>query len=44
MIQIYYNLIVSGLKTIDDVPQKIRADVILLLEENGHAELAHPVV
>ena len=40
MVQVYYNLIISGKKTIKDVPQKLRADVILLLEENGYSELA----
>ena len=32
MAKIYANLIKKGLKTIDDVPEKIREDVIKLLE------------
>ena len=31
MAKIYYNLIKKGLKTIEDVPEKIRADVQALL-------------
>lgn len=31
MAKIYYNLIKKGLKTIDDVPEKIRAEVQALL-------------
>ena len=34
MAKIYYNLIKKGLKTIDDVPEKIRADVQALLDAN----------
>ena len=32
MAKIYYNLIKKGLKTIDDVPETIRADVKALLD------------
>ncbi len=31
----YYNLIKKGLKTIEDVPEKIRKDVQALLEREG---------
>lgn len=31
MAKIYYNLIVKGLKTIDDVPEKWRAEVEAML-------------
>lgn len=31
MAKVYYNLIKKGLKTINDVPEKIRADVQALL-------------
>lgn len=33
MAKIYYNLIVKGLKTIDDVPERWRAEVEALLQE-----------
>lgn len=33
MVQIYVNLIRKGLKTIDDVPERIREDVRVALEE-----------
>lgn len=33
MVKIYYNLIKKGLKTIDDVPESIRAEVQKLLAE-----------
>ena len=35
MIKIYYNLVKRGLKTIDEVPEKIREEVRKLLEENN---------
>lgn len=35
MAKIYANLIRKGLKTIDDVPEKIREAVIALLEVDG---------
>ena len=35
MAKIYANLIRKGLKTIEDVPVKIRESVIALLEEVG---------
>lgn len=34
MVQIYYELIKSGKKTIDDVPAVIRAQVQKLIDEN----------
>ena len=33
MAKIYYSLIKKGLKTIEDVPEKIREEVQTLLEE-----------
>ena len=33
MAKIYYNLIKKGIKTIDDVPESIRAEVQKLLAE-----------
>lgn len=33
MAKIYYNLIKNGLKTIDDVPAKLRAEVQKLLDK-----------
>ena len=33
MAKVYYNLIKKGLKTIDDVPEKIRAEVEALLNK-----------
>ena len=33
MAQVYFNLIIHGRKTIDDVPMKIRMEVERLLEE-----------
>lgn len=35
MVKIYYNLVKKGLKTIDEVPEKIREEVRKLLEENN---------
>lgn|GEM_PF-835547 len=35
MTPIYYDLIRDGLKTIDQVPQKIRAEVQVLLDANA---------
>lgn len=35
MVNIYANLIKKGIKTIDDVPEKIRDDVRALLESEG---------
>lgn len=32
MAQVYYNLIKKGLKTIEDVPEKWRADVQALID------------
>ena len=33
MARVYFNLIINGRKTIDDVPAKLRAEVEALLEE-----------
>ena len=33
MVKIYVNLIRKGLRTIDDIPEKIRADVQALLDK-----------
>ena len=33
MAQIYFNLIIHGLKTLEDVPQRLRMAVEILLEE-----------
>lgn len=33
MAQVYFNLIIHGRKTLDDVPLKLRLQVELLLEE-----------
>ena len=33
MAQIYFNLIIHGRKTIEDVPQKLKAQVQALLDE-----------
>ena len=35
MAKIYYNLVKKGLKTIDEVPEKIREEVKKLLKENN---------
>ena len=35
MAKIYYNLVKKGLKTIGEVPEKIREEVRKLLEENN---------
>ena len=35
MVKIYYILVKKGLKTIDEVPEKIREEVRKLLEENN---------
>lgn len=35
MAKIYYSLIKKGLKTIEDVPEKLRQDVQTLLESEG---------
>lgn len=34
MTKVYYNLIVKGLKTLDDVPEKWRASVEELLQDS----------
>ncbi len=39
MAKIYYSLIVKGIKTIYDVPEKLKDDVIKLLKENNIIKL-----
>ena len=34
MVKVYYNLIIKGLKTINDVPEKWRVEVEELFNEN----------
>ena len=34
MAKIYYNLIINGRKTLDDVPANLREEVRKMLEEN----------
>lgn len=33
MAKVYYNLIVKGIKTIDEVPERLRAEVEALLNQ-----------
>lgn len=40
MVKIYANLIIKGIKTIDDVPTKIKDEVKQELVKEGHPELA----
>lgn len=40
MVKIYTNLIIKGIKTIDEVPKKIRNEVKQELIKEGHPELA----
>ena len=35
MAAVYADLIVKGVKTIDDVPKKLKADVLKILEDRG---------
>ena len=37
MAKIYYNLIKKGIKTIDDVPEKLRAEVQALLDADKNS-------
>ena len=39
MVAVYANLIVKGVKTLDEVPEKIREAVKAYLIEKGHSEL-----
>ena len=39
MAKIYADLIRKGLKTIDNVPDRIRAEVEALLSEDGHEQV-----
>lgn len=43
MARVYYQLIVQGEKTINDVPSRLREQVVAMLEENGYLELVNPV-
>lgn len=40
MVKIYANLIIKGIKTIDDVPARIKDEVKQELVKEGHPELA----
>jgi len=40
MVKIYANLIIKGIKTIDDVPTRIKDEVRQELIKEGHPELA----
>lgn len=40
MVKIYANLIIKGIKTIDDVPTRIKDEVKQELIKEGHPELA----
>ena len=40
MVKIYANLIIKGIKTIDDVPTRIKDEVRQELVKEGHPELA----
>lgn len=40
MVKIYANLIIKGIKTIDDVPTRIKDEVKQELVKEGHPELA----
>lgn len=40
MVKIYASLIIKEIKTLDDVPKKIRDDVKQELVKEGHPELA----
>ena len=40
MARIYYQLIIDGSKSINDVPDRIKDEVVALLKDNGYAELA----
>lgn len=40
MVKIYASLIIKGIKTLDDVPKKIRDNVKQELVKEGHPELA----
>lgn len=35
MAAVYADLIMKGVKTIDDVPKKLKADVLKILEDRG---------
>ncbi len=39
MVKLYYSLIIRGIKTLDDVPENLKKDVIELLKENNIIEL-----
>lgn len=36
MIKVYYELIIKGLKTIDDVPEKLKEEVKVLLDSGSN--------
>ena len=35
LVKLYYSLIIRGIKTLDNVPTKLKNDVIKLLKENN---------
>ena len=37
---IYFKLIINGSKTIEDVPERLKDEVVRLLEEYGYSDLA----
>ena len=39
MVKVYYELILKGLKTVDDVPAKLKSAVIKMLKDNGYVDL-----
>ena len=44
MAKVYFNLIINGRKTIDDVPQKLRLAVETLLEEYYREQENNPTL
>ena len=36
MVKVYYELIIKGLKTIDDVPEKLKEEVQVLLDSGSN--------
>ena len=44
MVRVYANLIIKGLKTIDDVPNKYKDSVLELLRNDGFDGYGEPLV
>ena len=44
MVRVYANLIIKGLKTIDDVPNKYKDAVLELLRKDGFDGYGEPLV